>query len=828
MKNTIIQKFIAGAMVLGMMMAMAPMEVNAQFTTVWERNDRTGAEDTKPSWFGAGTERGIAYYNRNGNHRLYVASRNGGNTIRVLNADTGEDVTLDTAFDLSSVSGGTFAINDINVSSDGAIVVGNLATGSADGPFKAYIWDSEGGAPVHTFSFGASEYTVSPQRLGDKFTVKGSWSEGTIEIWTPVASTSPGRIYVHKTTNQGATWETELITLSGAYTGMGANMDVEPLAAGRTSDFYISGNGTQIRRHNSSGAYVSTSLMSSVSSSQNGLASYNNGTTQYLFTYQYRELVNNTDAAIGFANIFNVTTAASWSNLGSSPKLSSTGSGNHINGDITVRSFGDGTFVVYALGTVQGIIAYGYNTIEPSRQISGDAGWRMLAAPASGKTVGDLASQNLIQGVTGGTHASADPNIFTSHNGTDWQVPASTSTVLTPGTGFIWYMFNNTSVSESVALPFTLNLVGTEPDADVTVSVHSDGNKFNLLGNPFNSSIDVTALTADGDFTAGVQVWADGTGESAGGASVAGSWVVESSRVAPFQGFMLENDTATEITIPTSAKSTGGVFHKGTESVSIDLSLTAFNDAGNAQVVDRAARLVLNAGAGDGWDRYDMTKLGSLDPVAGLLYFVGERNGEVRSKAQESRNIEFDHYEIPLDVVRYSGNGAFRVSWTPLESIPDNWSVQLVNNETNEIVDMRSATFHDFQAAASKSVTDREIGTPVAVSGGADSRFKLVLSQGETTDIHQSQLVERIALSQNYPNPFNPTTRISFELPSSQFVKLSVFNMLGQEVSTLLQTEMNAGSHFVNFDASQLSSGVYVYRLEAGGQVITRKMTLVK
>jgi hypothetical protein len=83
-------------------------------------------------------------------------------------------------------------------------------------------------------------------------------------------------------------------------------------------------------------------------------------------------------------------------------------------------------------------------------------------------------------------------------------------------------------------------------------------------------------------------------------------------------------------------------------------------------------------------------------------------------------------------------------------------------------------------------------------------------------------------LSQNYPNPFNPTTNIKFELPSAGDVNLSVYNILGQKVSTILDKRMSAGSHVVGFNASSLSSGVYIYRLEAGDVVKQKRMTLIK
>jgi sugar lactone lactonase YvrE/lysophospholipase L1-like esterase len=84
-------------------------------------------------------------------------------------------------------------------------------------------------------------------------------------------------------------------------------------------------------------------------------------------------------------------------------------------------------------------------------------------------------------------------------------------------------------------------------------------------------------------------------------------------------------------------------------------------------------------------------------------------------------------------------------------------------------------------------------------------------------------------LDQNYPNPFNPTTTIQFSLPSfTDHVSLAVFDMLGRKVADLVNSSMNAGSHAVRFDGSSLANGVYIYRLDAGGQTTVRTMVLLK
>jgi hypothetical protein len=91
------------------------------------------------------------------------------------------------------------------------------------------------------------------------------------------------------------------------------------------------------------------------------------------------------------------------------------------------------------------------------------------------------------------------------------------------------------------------------------------------------------------------------------------------------------------------------------------------------------------------------------------------------------------------------------------------------------------------------------------------------------------QIPERTTLLSNYPNPFNPTTTIRFNLSTAQSVSLEVYNLMGQKVAALVQSQaMQAGSHQISFDASNFPSGLYLYRLQAGNAIFTGKMTLMK
>jgi hypothetical protein len=83
-------------------------------------------------------------------------------------------------------------------------------------------------------------------------------------------------------------------------------------------------------------------------------------------------------------------------------------------------------------------------------------------------------------------------------------------------------------------------------------------------------------------------------------------------------------------------------------------------------------------------------------------------------------------------------------------------------------------------------------------------------------------------LSQNYPNPFNPTTNITYSLKQTGDVRLSIFDILGREVAVLVDGVQNAGQHTITFTGTDLSTGIYLYRLQVGKEVITKKMVLVK
>jgi hypothetical protein len=142
----------------------------------------------------------------------------------------------------------------------------------------------------------------------------------------------------------------------------------------------------------------------------------------------------------------------------------------------------------------------------------------------------------------------------------------------------------------------------------------------------------------------------------------------------------------------------------------------------------------------------------------------------------------------------------------------------------------------DITVTHSVTVADTYYVRVVNLTGaeaGPAARYRLTLSPPTGVIEHVEGLPLQFALDQNYPNPFNPATTIRFALPTDASVKLKVYDMLGREVRTLVSTNMNAGYHQVVWDGfnnigGQAATGIYIYRIEAGSFVSTKKMMLLK
>ncbi len=185
---------------------------------------------------------------------------------------------------------------------------------------------------------------------------------------------------------------------------------------------------------------------------------------------------------------------------------------------------------------------------------------------------------------------------------------------------------------------------------------------------------------------------------------------------------------------------------------------------------------------------------------------------------------------LPVELTSFNAqvlNNGVRLTWTTASEVNNSgFEVQRSNDQANW------TALGFVRGAGTTTEAQSYAFTDAQASGRVFYRLKQIDFDGQFAYSNvievNAGLPKQFVLEQNYPNPFNPTTTIAYQLPTAGNVSLKVFDMLGKEVASLVNGRQEAGSYTVNFNANQLSSGVYFYRLQAGSFVQTRKMMLVK
>jgi len=255
----------------------------------------------------------------------------------------------------------------------------------------------------------------------------------------------------------------------------------------------------------------------------------------------------------------------------------------------------------------------------------------------------------------------------------------------------------------------------------------------------------------------------------------------------------------------------------------------------------------------DGW----MAKSNSYAPgtisdialgSANNYYFSGSVDGdadETRTELTNPSNWTSYGGTSFLDLTTSIGNGALPVELSFFTCALNGNNVQLrwkteteVNNYGFEIErsnDNSIWTTINFVEGSGNSNSPKNyhyFDSDIGQSGNYYYRLKQIDNDGtyKYSDVITVEVgaPDKYTLSQNYPNPFNPETRINFSLPVKQFVSLKVYNTLGELVKELINEYKEAGSYSIVFNASDLASGIYIYRLETQNFVMNKKMTLIK
>lgn len=451
--------------------------------------------------------------------------------------------------------------------------------------------------------------------------------------------------------------------------------------------------------------------------------------------------------------------------------------------------------------------------------VTGNAGWRMLALPVDGISIADLATQNSIQGITGSFNESSSPNFYSGYDGNSWILPNNTSDEIASGNGFIWYFFDN-DIEESKSLPFDISVTGETPTEEFDVSLNESGDKWIILGNPFSDAIEFENLgnnVIGGTLASNnYAVW-DGSSYE--------SLTLGVDQVEPFQAFLIQNDDASAFRFFPEDQISLGASQNQEDYRRISFSLIEKTDKENP-LIDKDAKVFFHESAHEGQDKYDFTKLKSLNDTFIAVALVDDSNNQTNLKSIDSYHYDLqEELQIPLYLESQNFSGKAELHLTDLFNIPQNWQIKIRDRKTGALESL------PLEIDMSDFITDQSTssGLELQPADNANLRYDVIISPSEITSVlPDDNLPTNIQLSQNYPNPFNPTTTIAFALPEDQMVTLRIFDMLGREVAVLLNEVRSAGNHQVTWDASSASSGMYMYQIETSNRTMTKKMTLIK
>jgi len=492
--------------------------------------------------------------------------------------------------------------------------------------------------------------------------------------------------------------------------------------------------------------------------------------------------------------------------------------------------------------------SYGSGNLRFQRKISGVQGWRMISSPVS-STYGDFLDGTLTQGYSGSTLGNAaldslQPNVLTyieSFPGTDnqrYRTANNSSQSLTQGQGMFVYFFGDIAADARYnnPLPDTLDVIGQEFDGNgsqvdfgVTYTTTADSG-WNLVGNPYGATIDWddSPNWTKTNIESTIYVW-DPAANSGNGEYL--TWngttgTLGSGLISPFQGFWVKaNASSPSLIVDEDAKTTGGNFvRKEAPSRNPVIELTA----STSNLSKRTNFMFSESGTEsiDSKDGYRLIPFSSSN----IEFFSLLDDGTQLAINNLPLNFT-NRVKIPLSLKAFVNqvpvSDDFEISLSGSKGIPEEWLILLIDNETDNVINLREVETHEFFHSTKGKISSNTSYSKINLknkSASSSTRFTLQI----TTEEIEANIPTEIYLNQNYPNPFNPSTTIPFGIDLDSYVNLTVYDVLGRKVSTLIDNNLTAGTYDITFQASNLASGVYFYRLTTGSKVLTQKFTLIK
>jgi hypothetical protein len=497
----------------------------------------------------------------------------------------------------------------------------------------------------------------------------------------------------------------------------------------------------------------------------------------------------------------------------------------------------DSVSVTFTTGEVSNAVMLRFITVETAPSLAGQAsqaGWYLMSNPLN-TSLGEMFSSIWTQGAINSDAPSAQPTLFTFNPLTSSYTAVTTdldTTKVRSGQGVLAYIFAfddyATGVPEGGGWPKTLTNEGNpfqwntasvavvNDDADL-VEGTSGSEGFNLFGNPYAwplraDSLIATLKRADPLANSYVYRWNQPYQ----------TWqLVTSGQIRPYESVFIRAITTGLDADLEFSYADRYVEAPGKVEAEPVFALTLTHPESG---LTSSLGLRSDEKASIGIDPYDGYYLGTYSRTfANLFTQVGDQSLVIQNLPT---GLESE-LRMPLHV-HASATGEFELSWDATE-IPEGWSYVIEDPATGEIVDLADVTSHRFTITRALKAT-QDNGVFSMAASDEPALWLRVRGPGTITSVDdRSTLPTEVELAQNYPNPFNPSTQIVYGVPSASNVRLEVYDMLGRQVAVLVNGEsMPAGRHTVRFDASRLASGVYVYRLQVGDKVMTRRMVLIK
>jgi hypothetical protein len=500
---------------------------------------------------------------------------------------------------------------------------------------------------------------------------------------------------------------------------------------------------------------------------------------------------------------------------------------------------------------------------ELTQQFNGTAGWRFISAPTRYNSYVDLLSTVWTQGYTGSKSNLADrfqnPDsnvLWYDEVAGRWEAPDHAANIAGSnefidtghaGRGFIVYLYDALVPEGPTVWPKELTSAGEQVQGDVSLRLtrteSGDGplpKGWHILGNPYSYPISWPQIVAANDaqkLFPVMFVFDNEMNEGAGGFRVNFGFDLNlpnkrgfDGTIEPFSAFqvrVLDGESEGNITFKESHAP--APVHRSTQK-SESVPYLAFSVRGVG--LEDMSVLTLRDDAEIAMERPSPIQLPAIS-----FGFSDESQKQFVLKNLDMQ--QGDERLVPLSFAS-TQSGTFNIDLNGYEGWTSDVEVVLIDHETGAA--------HNFEAQGSYSFTyepsaenmerrnvvsqmsvQQAVNQPEVLQLTAESRFELRLTKGSATSTEPARdLPANFALQQNYPNPFNPATQIQYQLPQASDVRLEVYNMQGQRVAVLADGPQNAGQHSVAFDASNLASGVYIYRLQAGSYTESKKMTLIK